>query len=106
MAGAVVNPNSSIGEHCIVNTASSIDHDSIIERFSSLAPGVTTGGNVRLKEFSVLSLRAAVIHGCTIGAHTVIGAGATVLRNIPDFCVAYGTPARVVRARKMGEKYL
>jgi acetyltransferase-like isoleucine patch superfamily enzyme len=106
MAGAIINPNSTIGEHCIVNTASSIDHDSILERFSSVAPGVITGGNVRVGEFSALSLRAAVIHGCSIGPHTIVGAGATVLKDIPAFAVAYGTPARVVRTRAAGEKYL
>jgi sugar O-acyltransferase (sialic acid O-acetyltransferase NeuD family) len=106
MAGAIVNPNSSIGEHCILNTATSIDHDNVIERFCSIAPGVNTGGNVKLGEFSVLSLRSGVIHGCAIGKHTVVGAGATVLSDLPDYVVAYGTPARVIRSRKPGEKYL
>ena len=103
MAGVIINPNSTIGEHCIVNTSSSVDHDNTLERFSSLAPGVVTGGNVRLGEFSALSLGAAVIHGCSIGPHTIVGAGATVLKDIPAFAVAYGTPARVVRARAAGE---
>jgi acetyltransferase-like isoleucine patch superfamily enzyme len=57
-------------------------------------------------EFSALSLRAAVIHGRAIGVHTVIGAGATVVKDIPDYVVAYGTPARVVRPRRAGERYL
>jgi sugar O-acyltransferase (sialic acid O-acetyltransferase NeuD family) len=106
MAGAIVNSNSSLGEHCILNTAASIDHDNVIERFCSIAPGATTGGNVKLGEFSVLSLRSGVIHGRAIGKHTVVGAGATVLHDLPDYVVAYGTPARVIRPRKPGEKYL
>ena len=106
MAGAVINPNSSIGEHCIVNTMSSIDHDNILEDYSSVAPGAVTGGNVRIGQFSALSLQAGIVHGCRIGAHTIIGAGATVLDDIPDFCVAYGTPARIIRARCAGDRYL
>lgn len=106
MAGTVVNSDSRIGGHCILNTKSSLDHDCVMEDFSSLAPGVTTGGVVRIGAFSAISLGANIIHGKNIGAHTVIGAGALVLEDIPDHCVAYGVPARVVRTRSEGEKYL
>jgi hypothetical protein len=36
----------------------------------------------------------------------LIGAGATVFENMPPRVVAYGTPARVIRAREPGEPYL
>jgi sugar O-acyltransferase (sialic acid O-acetyltransferase NeuD family) len=106
MAGVVVNPDSVIGRHCIVNTKASLDHDCVMGDFSSLAPGVTTGGVVRIGAFSAISLGANIIHGKTIGAHTIVGAGALVLDDIPDHCVAYGVPAKVIRARLEGEKYL
>ena len=35
--------------------------------------------------------------GVTIGKHSVIGAGSVVTKNIPDYCVAVGNPARVVK---------
>jgi acetyltransferase-like isoleucine patch superfamily enzyme len=35
-----------------------------------------------------------------------IGAGALVQEDIPDHCVAYGIPAKVIRQREEGEKYL
>jgi sugar O-acyltransferase (sialic acid O-acetyltransferase NeuD family) len=106
MAGAVINTNSWIGEHCIVNTNASVDHDNVLERFSSLGPRAVTGGNVRLCEYSVLALGASVIHGRTIGAHAVVGAGATVIRDIPELVVAYGTPAVVARTRQPNDQYL
>jgi acetyltransferase-like isoleucine patch superfamily enzyme len=34
-----------------------------------------------------------------VGRHCVIGAGSVVTRNIPDYAVALGTPARVIRYR-------
>ena len=40
---------------------------------------------------------AVVLPGVTIGKHVVVGANAVVTHNIPDFCVAVGSPARVVR---------
>jgi sugar O-acyltransferase (sialic acid O-acetyltransferase NeuD family) len=106
MAGTVVNSDSTIGEHCILNTKSSLDHDCVLGDFTSLAPGVTTGGVVRIGAFSAISLGANIIHGRTIGAHTVIGAGALVMEDVPSHCVAYGVPAKVMRTRSEGEKYL
>jgi len=106
MAGTVVNSNSRIGDFCIINTNASIDHDSKMNNFSSIAPGVTTGGNVSIGEFTAVSLGANVIHGVKIGKHSVIGSGSVALKNIDDYVVAFGTPARTVRERKKGEKYL
>jgi len=37
------------------------------------------------------------IVGCRIGRNCVIGAGAVVLSDIPDFSVAVGAPARIVK---------
>lgn len=39
----------------------------------------------------------AVIIGCSIGKHCVIGANSVVKHNIPDYCVAVGMPARIIK---------
>ena len=106
MASSIINPSCTIGNHCIINTSSSIDHDSIMEDYSSIAPGATTGGNVQIGRFSSISIGVTVIHNVHIGKHSVIGAGSTVLKNIGSFKIAYGLPAREIRKRKCGEKYL
>lgn len=41
-----------------------------------------------------------VLDGVSIGAHAVIGAGAVVARDVPDWGVAVGNPARVIRDRR------
>jgi sugar O-acyltransferase (sialic acid O-acetyltransferase NeuD family) len=106
MAGAVVNSDSRVGSFCILNTGSTLDHDCIMDDYSSLAPGAVTGGNVSIGRFSAVSLGAAVVHNISIGEHSVLGAGALALTAIPDHCVAYGAPARVIRERGEGERYL
>ena len=40
--------------------------------------------------------------GVTIGKGAVIGAGAVVTKDIPDYCIAVGVPAKVIK--KLGEK--
>lgn len=106
VAGAVVNPCASVGRFCILNTHSSLDHDSTMDDFASLAPAATTGGNCRIGAFAAIGIGATLVHGVQIGEHTVIGAGALVNKPIGDHAVAYGVPARVVRNRQPGDKYL
>ncbi len=106
MAGAVINPSTRIGEHCIINTHASIDHDNIVGNFASLAPGVTTGGDCEIGEFCAIGIGATLLHGIQIGNQTVIGANSLVNKNIPPFSVAYGLPAKVIRQRKAGDRYL
>jgi sugar O-acyltransferase (sialic acid O-acetyltransferase NeuD family) len=106
MAGAIVNPGCTIHNHCFLSTNASLDHDSIMESFSSLGPHAATGGNVRLGSYTAVGIGANIIHGITVGAHAVVGAGATVLDHVPEKVVAYGTPARIVRKRAVGDTYL
>jgi len=105
-AGAVVGPGTELGDGCIVNTGATVDHDCMMDSWSSLAPGVAVGGNVRLGTCSAVGIGATVSHGIAIGAHVVLGAGAVAVRDIPGNCVAYGVPARAVRPREAGEPYL
>ena len=106
MANVNINPNTKIGAHCILNTCSSIDHDSIMEDYSSLAPGAVTGGEVKIGRYSAISIGATLKHQITIGEHSIIGAGAIVLKDVPKNTVVYGVPAKVIREREIGEKYL
>ena len=102
----VINSFSNIGNGVIINTRSSIDHDNCLKSFSSIAPGVSTGGNVYVGERSAVSIGASINHGIKIGSDVVIGASSLVNKDIDNNWVAYGTPVKLIRERKLGEKYL
>lgn len=106
MPGVVINSGCTVGDFCIVNTHASLDHDSSMGEFSSLAPGAVTGGNVEISRFSAVCIGATLSNGVRIGEHTVVGAGAVVTDAIAAYRVAYGTPARIVRERAAGDPYL
>lgn len=106
VAGVTVNASCSVGRFCILNTNSSLDHDSVMEDFSSLAPNAATGGKCRIGSYAAVSIGAVVINGVRIGEHTIIGAGSTVIDHIEACRIAYGTPARSIKARKPGDPYL
>lgn len=106
MPGTVINAGSTIGDHCIVNTSASLDHDNRLGDFASVGPGACCGGNVQIGKFSALGLGCSVIHNIRIGRHSVVGAGAVVIRNVGDEVVCFGVPAKVFRKRRREEPYL
>ncbi|MCR2802507.1 acetyltransferase [Paenibacillus soyae] len=106
MAGAVLGSDAELGEHGIMYPGASIDHDCRIGRFVSWAPRSVSGGNVTVGDFSAIAIGAVLIHSVTVGEHCVVGAGSTVIRSIPSNTVAFGTPAKPVREREHGERYL
>ena len=106
MANVVINANAKIGEFCILNTKSSLGHDSTMSNFSSLASGVIIGGNVKIGDSSAICLRATIIQNLTIGDHTVVGAASLVLKSIGNCKQAYGSPINTIKNRKPNSKYL
>lgn len=106
MPNAVINAGCVIGKHCIVNTGAILEHDSVMEDFSSLAPRVATGGNVYIGECSAIGLGAVINNDIKICSQTVIGSGSIVTKDIQNNVVAYGVPCKVIRKRNEGEKYL
>lgn len=106
LAGAVVGNGCRIGRGVLLGINSSVDHDGWVDDHASLAPNAATGGTVRIGRNTAVGLGASVIHEVTVGADTVVGAGAVVLGDLPDRVVAFGVPARVVRDREPGEPYL
>lgn len=106
MAGAVVNPSSSLGNFSIINTRASVDHDCMIGEFVSIAPGATLGGGVSVGQLGVISIGASVKHGVAVGDNTIIGAGAVLLNDVGANEVHIGVPAKFYKKRSVGEKYL
>lgn len=97
LQGAIVQAQTKIGDHVILNTGSQVDHDCIIEDYVHLAPGVILCGNVHIGEGSFIGAGAIVIPGKKVGAWSIVGAGSVVIDNIPDNVVAVGNPARVIK---------
>lgn len=106
MPNAVVGPNTIVGDFCIVNTGATIDHDSEMKNYSSLAPGVTTGGRVSVGARTAISIGAVLKHGVTVGDDCVVGAHSYLNSSLEHNRLAYGSPARVVRYRERGDPYL
>lgn len=52
-----------------------------------------------------IGLNASILPGVHVGAHAIVGAGAVVTRDVPDYAVAAGVPARIIRDRREEPKH-
>lgn len=57
-----------------------------------------TSNEITIGDDTWIGANVVVMAGVSIGKHCVIGAGSVVTKNIPDYSVAVGNPAKVIRA--------
>lgn len=105
-SNSFINTGTIINEHCIINTSSSLDHDNLFKNFSSTAPGVVTGGNVKVEESSHLGVGAKIQNNILIEKNTIIGSGSLVIKNCKKNSVYFGSPAKFIRKKKSNERFL
>jgi acetyltransferase-like isoleucine patch superfamily enzyme len=88
-----------VGAYCYIgpgNHTEGGDGDlALIERPMDIKGGVTIG------DHAWLGARVTVLDGVTIGKNAIIGAHSLVMSDVPDWGVAVGSPARVVKIRAL-----
>jgi len=116
--GVYVDFGVRVGNNVKIQNYTSIFHGAIIEDAVELAPyvcltndkypravnpdGTLKGdsdwevGQILVREGASLGARVVVLPGVVIGRWAMVGAGAVVTKDVPDFGLVYGNPARLV----------
>ena len=113
-----------IGEGVWIGPQSYFDaRDLVIEDFVGWGPGAKVLGSehtgvpadvpivrtdleiapVRIGAWADIGVNAIILPGITIGRGAIVGAGAVVTKDVADFDIVAGVPARVIRSRKKRE---
>lgn len=96
-AGAIIQPFAEIGNGVMVHSGVIVEHDNVIEDYVNLAPGVKLAGWVRVKKGAYIYTNACVILKISIGENAKVGAGATVIEDVPDNVTVVGNPAKIIK---------
>ncbi|WP_248927672.1 acetyltransferase [Paenibacillus hamazuiensis] len=96
--GVTMTDNIRIGRHVIINRNATISHDTVIGDFVTIAPGVNLAGNVAIGDGAYIGIGASVREKRRIGCWSMVGGGAFVKEDIPDFTMAAGVPAVVKKS--------
>ncbi|HET6247780.1 MAG TPA: acetyltransferase [Tepidisphaeraceae bacterium] len=101
---AAICAEARIDDSAIINTAAVVDHECDIGEGAHICPGVHLAGRVRVGACAFVGIGANVIQCLTIGEHAIIGAGAVVTSDVPDYATAVGVPARVIKTAAISPK--
>jgi UDP-2-acetamido-3-amino-2,3-dideoxy-glucuronate N-acetyltransferase len=124
MKNARIGRGCNIGEHCYVEQGVTLGNHVTVKNGVNIWTGVTVEDNVFLGPNCVLTndpnprayikksvdslvrtlirsnatigTNATIVCGVTIGRYAFIGAGAVVIRSVPDFALLVGNPARQI----------
>ncbi len=112
----ILRAGCNIGSYCRIATNSQVDvgESVLIGAYSYVGPGNHTEGGadqplierpmevkggVRIGSHAWLGAHVTVLDGVTIGTHAIIGAHSLVIQDVPDWGVAVGSPAKVIKIR-------
>lgn len=88
-----------IGHHVILAqniTISGLNHRYEDPQLPIHQQGVTTAP-VQIGDDSWIGANTVITAGTNIGKHVVVGAGSVVTKDIPDYSIAVGNPAKVIK---------
>ena len=87
-----------IGNNCRIAPYVIIMDDDFHDTGDRLSKGKTNP--IIIKDDAWVATRAMILKGVTIGKGAVVASGAVVTKSVPDYCVAAGVPAKVVKQLK------
>ncbi len=95
-----LGPDVKIGMMDIINTGSTVEHESRIGDFVHLSINTTLAGCTRVGDGTFVGLGANISNGVTIEDNVTVAAGTVVRKNVESRALVYGNPAKVVKGYK------
>lgn len=95
--GNILTTNITFKDFITLNLACTVGHDTLIEDFCSIMPGVNISGEVIVREKVYIGTGAKIINQLEIGENTIVGAGSVVFKTLPPNCTAVGVPAKPIK---------
>lgn len=96
----VIMPYTKIDNHVMISMNAKIAHHSALKEGTFISTGVNFGASIIANKYSYIGISATIMTGVkTLGEDCLIGAGAVVIKDVPDKAVMAGVPAKVLRIK-------
>lgn len=96
-AYTVITCDIEVGDFVTLNLACTLGHDTVVKDFCAFMPTCNISGECVIEEGVYCGTGVKIINQTSIGADTIVGAGAVVTKPLPAFCTAVGVPAKPIK---------
>ncbi len=98
LPGTTIMPLVTIDNYVMISIGSNIIHHTHLDEGVFVSNGCNVGANITAKENAYIGMGATIMTGVkTVGKNSLIGAGAVVIRDVPENAVMAGVPAKVIK---------
>ena len=98
-SGTTIGDHVMMGPDCLIYT---VQHEHSSTDVPMDSQGMTPVSPVIIGDDVWLGARVIIMPGVKIGNGVIVGAGAVVTKDVPDYSVVAGVPAKIVKSRKTG----
>tara|TARA_B110000438_G_scaffold145673_1_gene140225 strand:- start:335 stop:1000 length:666 start_codon:yes stop_codon:yes gene_type:complete len=99
-AGGIITVNVKICNHVHINMDTTIAHDSVIQDFVTMAPGVHVNGETTIQEGVFIGSGAVLQQKLKIGKWAKIGAGTVLRTNVEEYSTYVGVPGKLKKTKE------
>lgn len=93
-----------VGSNCFIMIYAHVAHDCIVGNNVILANSVNLAGHVTIEDYAIIGGVVPVHQFTKIGAHSIIGGGFRVPKDVPPYILAGGYPLRYMGLNIIGLK--
>lgn len=100
MPFAFVHKFSVVGNHTIINTNATVEHECVIDNGVHIMGSVAITGKVEIGDYATIRTNSTILPFIKVGEGAFIGAGAVVTKDVEPYAVVAGVPAKNIRSNE------
>ena len=101
LLGTTIMPHTVIKDYVMISMGARIAHHNVLDEGVFLSSGCVFGASIHAHKYAYCGISSTIMTGLhDLGEDCLIGAGAVVIKDVPDRAVMVGVPAKVLRIKE------
>ena len=102
LLGTRIMPYTVIDDYVMISMNALVAHHNHLQKGTFISTGVNFGALITAKENTYIGIGATIMTGVhELGANCTVGAGAVVIKDVPDGAVVAGVPAKILKYKNV-----